>query len=69
MHEELYDIKVDIGEAHDLARDPSHATTVRQLRVGATHFRGSGRHSAGPHAAVSVTCLQFSDAIASVPNP
>lgn len=33
MREELYDIKVDIGEAHDLASVASHATTVRELRV------------------------------------
>ena len=33
MREELYDIKADIGEAHDLANVASHATTVRELRV------------------------------------
>eukprot|EP01043_Picozoa_sp_COSAG02_P052978 COSAG02_NODE_5792_length_4032_cov_9.806763_4_plen_77_part_00 len=33
MRVELYDIKADIGEAHDLADVVSHATTVRELRV------------------------------------
>ena len=33
MREELYNIKADIGEAHDLANVASHATTVREMRV------------------------------------
>ena len=33
MHEELYDIRADVGEGHDLAGVASHATTVRELRA------------------------------------
>ena len=33
MHEELYDIKADVGEAHDLAGVPVYATTVQDMRV------------------------------------
>ena len=58
MHEELYDIKVDVGEVHNLADAPLYATTVRELRVRAT-LRYSGGQSTS-HAAASVHGLQDS---------
>jgi hypothetical protein len=45
MREELYDIRADIGEAHDLAAVAAHAATLRELRaeldswLAATHAR------------------------------
>ena len=45
MHEELYDIKVDVGEAHNLADVPLYATTVRELRVRVTQLCCSGCQS------------------------